>query len=81
MGTQGEDLLLSPVARKVFPFSPECGNQERINIWEKIAQAEKNTRVPMHPLLIFRKNNTRTYAALPFDTLLGLLKMAYGPQR
>ena len=34
MGDSGEDVLLSPAARKKFPFSVECKNQEKINIWE-----------------------------------------------
>jgi len=32
MGAGGEDVLLSPKARKYFPFSIECKNQEKINV-------------------------------------------------
>jgi hypothetical protein len=32
MGDSGEDVLLSPAARKLFPFSVECKNQEKLNI-------------------------------------------------
>ena len=32
MGDSGEDILLSPAARKLFPFSVECKNQEKLNI-------------------------------------------------
>jgi len=32
MGAGGEDVLLSPAARKVFPFSVECKNVEKISL-------------------------------------------------
>ena len=31
MGDSGEDILLSPAARRLFPFSVECKNQEKLN--------------------------------------------------
>ena len=40
MGDSGEDILLSPAARKLFPFSVECKNQEKLNIWSSLEQAE-----------------------------------------
>ena len=33
MGDSGEDILLSPKSRRLFPFSVECKNQEKLNIW------------------------------------------------
>lgn len=77
MGASGEDLLLSPAARKLIPFAHEMGNQERINIWEKIAQAETHAEKAgpgVSPLVVFRRNHSRTYAALPFDVLMDLVK-------
>ena len=72
MGDSGEDVLLSPAARKKFPFSVECKNQEKINIWESLKQAETNSNNHT-PLLIFKRNRTKTYAVLEFDKLLELL--------
>jgi len=72
MGASGEDLLLSPVARKLFPFSVECKNQESLNIWSAIEQAENNSGNHI-PLVIFKRNRTKTYAVLEFDKLLKLL--------
>ncbi len=40
MGDSGTDIKLSPAARKVFPYSPECKNQEKVNIWAALEQAE-----------------------------------------
>ena len=72
MGDSGEDILLSPAARKLFPFSVECKNQEKLNIWSSLEQAESNSGKHT-PLLIFKRNSTKTYAVLEFDKLLELL--------
>lgn len=76
MGASGEDLLLSPAARRLFPFSVECKNQERLNIWTALTQAESNSRDGKTPLLVFTRNRAATYVALPFDVFLDLVKEA-----
>ena len=72
MGDSGEDILLSPAARRLFPFSVQCKNQEKLNIWSALEQAEENSGNHI-PLVIFKRNRTKTYAVLEFDNLLDLL--------
>ena len=72
MGESGEDIRLAYSARKKFPFSVECKNQEKLNIWSSLEQAENNSGSHT-PLLIFKRNRTKTYAVLEFDKLLELL--------
>ena len=72
MGDSGEDILLSPAARKLYPFSVECKNQEKLNIWSSLEQAENNSGKHT-PLLIFKRNRTKTYAVLELDELFNLL--------
>ncbi len=72
MGDSGEDILLSPAARKLFPFSVECKNQEKLNIWGALEQAEDNSGNHT-PLVIFKRNRSKTYAVLEFKELLKLL--------
>ena len=72
MGDSGEDILLSPAARRVFPFSVECKSQEKLSIWSSLEQAEDNSGDHI-PLLIFKRNRSKTYAVLEFDELLKLL--------
>ena len=72
MGDSGEDILLSPAARRLFPFSVECKNQEKLNIWSALEQSEENSGDHV-PLVIFKRNRTKTYAVLEFDKLLELL--------
>ena len=72
MGDSGEDILLSPAARRLFPFSVECKNQEKLSIWGALEQAEENSG-KHSPLVIFKRNRSKTYAVLEFDKLLELL--------
>ena len=72
MGESGEDILLSPAARKLFPFSTECKNQEKINIWSSLEQAETNSGKHI-PIVIFKRSRSKTYVALEFEKLLELL--------
>ena len=73
MGESGEDIKLSPLARKHFPYSTECKNQEKLNIWSALQQAEENTKPGTDPLLVFRRNRSETYVALKFEDFLKLL--------
>jgi len=72
MGDSGEDILLSPVARKLFPFATECKNQERLNIWESLEQAESNAGQHI-PLVVFKRNRSKTYISMEINDLMRLL--------
>ncbi len=72
-GATGEDLRLSPLARRKFPFSVECKNQEKINIWESIKQAESNAGAHT-PLLIFSRNHSKVFCVIQFDAFLKMFK-------
>ena len=63
MGETGEDIKLSPAARRQIPYSFECKNQEKINIWESLNQAEENSGNYPH-VLIFKRNRSKTNAIL-----------------
>ena len=58
MGDSGEDVLLSPAARKLFPFSVECKNQEKLNIWESYKQASDNAG-KYEPIVVIKRNNQK----------------------
>jgi len=72
MGAPGEDLLLSPAARREFPFSVECKNVEKLNIWQAIDQCVEYAGEHT-PLVLFKKNGRQPYAAMPMDKLLELI--------
>lgn len=71
MGAGGEDILLSPTARKLFNFSIECKNQEHISIWKSLEQAEKNCNGHT-PLLVFSRNRSKTYVCLEIKKFMEL---------
>ena len=73
MGESGEDIKLSPAARKIIPFSFECKNQERLNIWSSLEQAEENSN-DRTPVLVFKRNRSKTYIAIEIDSFLTLIK-------
>ena len=77
MGSPGEDILLSPLARSVVPLSFECKNVERLSIWSCIEQCERNTPPQATPCVVFSKNHASTYACVRWDTLLALLAAAH----
>ena len=46
MGASGEDLIMAQAARQKFPFSIECKNQERLNIWTSLF-VKRNKHKPL----------------------------------
>ena len=72
MGVSGEDLQLSPAARKLIPFAIECKNQEKLNVWDSLKQAEENSG-DYDPVLIFKRNRSKTYAVINIDKFIELI--------
>ena len=73
MGESGEDLKFSPAARRVFPYSFECKNVEKLNIWSALKQAEENTKVGLQPAVVFRRNHSDAYVAIKLEHFLTLI--------
>ena len=72
MGESGEDIKLSPAARRVIPYSFECKNQERLNIWSSLKQAEENCN-GRTPVLIFKRNRSEVYATVKLKEFIKLI--------
>ena len=73
MGENDKDIKLTPEARRQIPYSFECKNQEKINIWESLNQAEENSG-DYPPVLIFKRNRSKTYAVLELEDFIDLIK-------
>ena len=73
MGESGEDIQLSPAARKLIPYAFECKNQEKLNIWSALEQAESNGEKGT-PVLVFKRNRSKTYAVLQLEDFIELIK-------
>ena len=72
MGESGEDIQLSPAARKLIPYAIECKNQEKLNIWDSLNQAEENSG-DYDPVLIFKRNRSKTYAVVNVEKFIELI--------
>jgi len=55
MGAPGEDIQLSPAARRLIPYSIECKRQEGFSIYSAITQSKFNSGKYV-PVVVFRKN-------------------------
>ena len=58
MGAGGEDLIMARAAREKFPYSIECKNQEKLNIWEAYNQACDNAG-HYEPIVVIKRNNQK----------------------
>mgnify|MGYP003300637037 CR=1 FL=1 len=63
MGAGGEDLIMARDARQKFPFSIECKNQEKLNVYEAYAQAQANSG-DHEPVLFMKKNRKKALAVV-----------------
>ena len=72
MGMSGEDIVMSPAAKRIIPYSFECKNQERLNLWGSLEQAEGNSQ-DRQPVLVFKRNRSKVYVALDFEHFLELI--------
>ena len=73
MGASGIDVQLSSVAKQSIPFSFECKNQEKINIWASIDQAKTNTAEGTNYAVVFKRNKEKPQVAIAWTTFLKLI--------
>ncbi len=72
MSGTGMDVQLSSSARDAFPFAVECKNNERLNIWQALEQAERNSD-GLTPVVCFKRNRSEVYVCLKFEDFMELL--------
>ena len=77
MGAGGEDLIMSKAARNKFPFSIECKNQERMNIWSAWDQAVNNRGI-YEPLVVIKKNGVNPLVVLDAKVFMEYVKKFNG---
>ena len=73
MGAGGEDLIMSKAARTKFPFSVECKNQEKMNIWSAWEQAINNRGI-YEPLVVIKKNGVEPLVVLDAKDFMEYVK-------
>ena len=73
MGGPGEDLIMSRAARDAFPYSVECKNQEKLNIWSAYSQASENSK-GYTPIVVLKRNNVKPLVLVDAETFVNLHK-------
>ena len=67
MGAGGEDLLLSPAARKLIPYSFECKSLARFVGHNYIEQAVTNTPTGSAPVAVVKANHKKPVVIMYLD--------------
>ena len=73
MGASGEDLIMARAARKKFPYSIECKNQERVNVWESYKQALENSG-DYEPIVVIKKNHHKPLVFIDAEAFIKMHK-------
>lgn len=73
MGSSGDDLMLSPAAQRLFPFSVECKCVENLSIWSALTQATARLKDGRVPVVVASKNRRKyPVVVLPLGWLYGV---------
>ena len=73
LGAGGEDLIMARAAREKFPYSIECKNVEKLNVWEAYKQAEENSK-DYEPVVVMKKNNHKTLVVIDAEHFVKIHK-------
>ena len=73
MGRKGEDVQLSEKAKELIPYSIECKNQEKLNVWSAYDQAESNSG-NYEPLVVIKRNRQKPLVVLDAEYFMKLHK-------
>ena len=73
MGAGGEDIQMSPAARRKFSFSIECKNVERLNVYDAYEQACANSG-GYEPLLFMKRNRKKPLVVMDAEAFVNLMK-------
>lgn len=73
MGASGEDIQLSPAARKKVPYSIECKARASIGIYSFYDQAVTNSG-KFEPLLIIKANRKKPLVVVDAEHFFKLVK-------
>ena len=72
MGAGGEDVVMARAAREKFPFSVECKNVEKLNVWEAYEQAKANAK-DYEPIVVMKKNHKKPLVVIDAEYFISLV--------
>jgi hypothetical protein len=71
MGAGGEDLIMARAARSKFPYSIECKNVEKLNVWDAYSQASENSG-NYEPIVVMKKNGKKPLVVVDAEYFMRL---------
>jgi hypothetical protein len=75
MGAGGEDLKLSPAARKVYPVQIECKSKAAYSVYTDYVQAASHGT--HEPLLVIKANHKKPLAVVDAEWFIKLMAENY----
>jgi hypothetical protein len=72
MGQGGEDVQLSPAARRLFPYSIECKSRASFALYKDFDQGVANTPEGSETILVFRGDRKKALVATTLDHFIEL---------
>ena len=76
MGAGGEDVQLSPAARKKLPISIECKARKSIAVYSYYAQAKENCPKDIEPVVIIKADRKSPLALVDAEFFLRAVSKA-----
>ena len=74
MGAGGEDVQLSPAARRLIPISIECKARKGIAIYDWYQQAKDNCKDGLEPVLVVKADRKKPLVCIDAEFFLDLMK-------
>ena len=74
MGCGGEDIQLSPLARRLFPYSVECKANKSFAVYKIMEQAQDNCPKGATPLAIIKGDRQKPLAVIDAQEFFQLTK-------
>ena len=71
MGAGGEDVVMARAAREKFPFSVECKNVQKLNVWDAYEQAQANSN-GYEPIVVMKKNHKKPLVVIAAESFIEL---------
>lgn len=78
MGAGGEDVLLSPKARRLFPVSIECKSRDKIAVYGYYEQAEENAKGRGEPVVFIKQNRSKPLVVVDATFFLNIMEKQNG---
>ena len=72
MGASGEDVQLSPLAKRLLPVSVECKSHKAMAIYTWWTQCLSNTKAGERPLLVIKINQKKPLAVMDYQDYIRL---------